>query len=104
MNRMFGAPSGAFFGVNGPQSAFESRTSSLMVPLKSLYGPTGSVPAFSWARSGPNGMTVAIDNNAAPTCMLRRVFLPGFFMSGSFMSGLFMFFFLVSCGSIASHA
>src|SRR5215813_14069752 len=36
MNRKLGAPSGAFFGVNGAQSAFESRTSSLMTPLNSL--------------------------------------------------------------------
>src|SRR5262245_20934215 len=33
MNRKLGAPSGAFFGVNGVQSGFESRTSSLMTPL-----------------------------------------------------------------------
>src|SRR5262245_897785 len=33
MNRKLGAPSGAFFGVNGVQSGFESRTSSFMTPL-----------------------------------------------------------------------
>src|SRR5262245_2440882 len=33
MNRKFGAPSGAFLGVNGVQSGFESRTSSLTTPL-----------------------------------------------------------------------
>src|SRR5215470_15748690 len=32
--RTFGAPSGAFLRVNGPQSALESRISSLIVPLK----------------------------------------------------------------------
>src|SRR5262252_10996741 len=36
MNKKFGAPWGAFFGVYGPQSAFESRTSSLMTPLNAL--------------------------------------------------------------------
>src|SRR5262245_60191839 len=44
MNRKLGAPSGAFFGVNGAQSAFESRTSSLMVPLKPP-GVAGAPPA-----------------------------------------------------------
>lgn len=34
MNRMFGDPSGAFLRINGAQSAFESRTSSLITPLK----------------------------------------------------------------------
>src|SRR5262245_24475206 len=38
MKRKFGAPAGAFFGVNGPQSALESRTSSLITPLKALAG------------------------------------------------------------------
>src|SRR5262245_65292466 len=33
MNRKFGAPSGAFFGVYGVQSGFDSRTSSLIAPL-----------------------------------------------------------------------
>jgi hypothetical protein len=33
-NRMFGAPSGALVGVYGSQSGFESRTSSLITPLK----------------------------------------------------------------------
>src|SRR5215472_6332854 len=36
--RIFGAPSGAFFRVNGPQSALESRMSSFIVPLKSGGG------------------------------------------------------------------
>src|SRR5262245_51748286 len=34
--RTFGAPSGALVSVNGPQSGFESRTSSLMTPLNFL--------------------------------------------------------------------
>src|SRR5262245_58346252 len=34
MTRKLGAPAGAFFGVYGVQSAFESRTSSLMTALE----------------------------------------------------------------------
>src|SRR5262245_14675181 len=38
MKRKFGAPAGALFGVNGPQSALESRTSSLITPLNAFAG------------------------------------------------------------------
>src|SRR5262249_11741994 len=37
MIRMFGAPLGACGKVNGPQSGLESRTSSLMTPLKGFF-------------------------------------------------------------------
>ena len=47
---MFGAPSGAFFGVYGAQSGTESRTSSLMTPLNALVASDGWAP---WAPAAP---------------------------------------------------
>src|SRR5262245_14760625 len=37
---MFGDPAGALVSVNGPQSGFESRTSSLMTPLNGFFAMT----------------------------------------------------------------
>jgi hypothetical protein len=48
MNRKFGAPAGAFFGVNGVQSGFELRTSSAMTPLN-VFAAFASASAFSGA-------------------------------------------------------
>ena len=71
MNRTFGAPVGAFFGVKGPQSATESRTSSLIVPLKSLYGPTA---CDCWA--------VANEESSAPNASPATVkILAGFIIA-----------------------
>src|SRR5678810_723092 len=45
--RTLGAPSGALASVNGSQSGFESRTSSLMTPLKGFLGMSGLPPDVS---------------------------------------------------------
>ena len=54
-NRMFGAPAGAFAGRKGSQSGVESRTSSLMVPLKGFFAITAlSLKRAVWCSSrGP---------------------------------------------------
>src|SRR5262245_16273130 len=68
MTSTFGALFGADFGVNGPQSGFESRMSTLIVPLKS-GGSVGSAPG------APVIIEIAARAKPRPDVLSGRVFI-----------------------------
>src|SRR5262245_38561890 len=70
---MFGAPLGAAFGVKGVQSGLESRTSSLMVPLKSAGGLTVTAGLLSWARASVGRLHMASQELRAATARTTSV-------------------------------
>src|SRR5215471_5873152 len=79
--RIFGAPSGAFFRVNGPQSALESRISSFIVPLKSGGGfgtaqPDGEEAGLVWAEVDDGAIATKPSNNQqnAISVFIWRIF------------------------------
>src|SRR5262245_37223614 len=51
MNRKLGASAGAFLGVYGAQSGFESRTSSFVTPLKPVVPVAPVVPVVPVVRA-----------------------------------------------------
>src|SRR5215471_3328805 len=87
MNRKLGAPAGAFLGVYGVQSAFESRTSSLMTPLnRDAFGAWLCTGACSGAdRAQPTIARARTVNNwfLLRSPMKRLQELSGLFVSRS---------------------
>src|SRR5262245_37141329 len=74
MTSTLGAPFGAAFGVNGVQSGLESRTSSLMVPLKSAGGfGVASVVFLSWAKTSLSRVDAANQPHRAPMARTAKV-------------------------------